>query len=777
MKFILDYTKKNFSFPNRDVSREEKGTEEYALGVAKAIYHLHVRNRTGISYTYSTIFDELRKYGRGIQDTDKYKNYLSGANIDSEDQAVTPMDGSWTQNRTYERKGWMNIFWEIVSPANKIRNMIQGILEDIDYTVMADAIDADSGAEEEDKKWRLWATTRSYLKRNLDAMRTKAGIPVEQPDFIPETIDELEMYEAAGGFKQAYAMALEKLIKHTDDVSDWSELKKKIMDDMIDLNTCAVKADYSDDEKKVRWRYVDPQDLVIQYSKYEDFRDSEYAGEFKDITIAELRRNLQKEGLTEKQIADIAFQYSGYRGNPNTNEWRDYDNMTSNYSYKYDHFKTCVFPFEWIDHDEEKKIRYKSRFGKTRWLPYTEGQKLGNREKLVKTSKKVLYEGTWVVGTEHTYGCGPVYYQPKPTPRRVELTYKPYKGQGKSLMGSLMPIFDNIQIGWLKYQNALATVFEEGYAVDMRLLRNISDGDKKFSAQKAIKMWKETGILPYMSTPVGQFYRGGNVVPVHKLPGGMGESLNQAIARLQIQMKLIEEITGLSAVSLGSAPDPNAPVGTTERSLQATNNALKPIISSIFRIKGQLGVITGTRIQQLLKYDKESRKQYAKVVGDQDVQTIIMARDTGAEYGFKLEARPTKQEQIQMLRAAEIAMAPGRNGQPGIHYADFMYITERLMAGALLKELRLYLLQARRRTEREDFERQRQLQAEGAQQKAQLQKQDIDAKMALQQSEAETKTYIDNNQHRNAMEQLQFKLNLEFVNQLNKELEREYAEA
>ena len=72
-------------------------------------------------------------------------------------------------------------------------------------------------------------------------------------------------------------------------------------------------------------------------------------------------------------------------------------------------------------------------------------------------------------------------------------------------------------------------------------------------------MWKETGVLPYMSTPAGQYYRGGAVVPAHKLPGGMGESLNQAIMRLNTQMKLIEDMTGLSPVSLGGTPDPNAP--------------------------------------------------------------------------------------------------------------------------------------------------------------------------------------------------------------------------
>jgi hypothetical protein len=775
MKFVSDLKEKHFSFPNRDVSRDEKSTEGYTLDVGKAIYHRHIRNRTGVSYTYSTIFDELRKYGRGLQDGEKYKNYLSGANIDSANQAVTAIDGSWTQNRTYERRGWMNVFWDIVSPANKIRNMIQGVFDDVDHDVIADAIDADSGAEEEDRKWKLWATTRTFIRRNLDALKMQAGIPIEEPEFIPESIDELEMYEAAGGFKQAYAMALEKLIRHTDDVSNWPELKRKIIDDMLDLNVCALKADYSDDEKKVRWRYVDPQDLVIQHSKYEDFRDAEYAGEFKDINISELRRNLMKEGMTETEIADIAYQNAGYRGNPNKNEWQDYNTMASNRSWRYDHFKTCVFTFEWIDHDSEKRIRYKNKFGKVRWLPFEEGKKLGNREKVVTTAKKVLYQGNWIVGTDYVYDFGAVYYQPKPTPKKVELTYKAYKGEGKSLTGSLVPIYDNIQIGWLKYQNALSTIFEEGYAVDFRLLQNIADGEKKYSAKEAIKMWKETGVLPYMSTPVGQFYRGGNVMPAHKLPGGMGESLNQAIGRLEVQMRLIEEITGLSPVSLGASPDPNAPVGTTERSLQATHNALKPMIRSIFKVKGQLGRITGVRIQQLLKYDKESRKQYAKVIGDQDVETIIMARDSGAEYGFRLEARPTQQEKMQMLRAAEIAMAPGRNGLPGINYADYTYITERLMAGANLKELRLYLVQARRKTEREQFNQQRQLQQDAAQQQQQLQQATAQKEMAIKNADTESKVVVDNNKHRNAMEELQFKMNLEFVEAMNKELEREYA--
>ena len=489
MRIIGDYSKKDYPFPNRDVSTEEKSKPEYALSVGECLYSKYLRNKGGITHNYSTFFRELREYGRGVQDTNKYKNFLSGATTDS--QNVTDVDGSWTRNREYERKGWMNVLWDILSPAPKIRNMIHGIFDDIDFDVMVDAIDADSGAEAEEEKWRLWATTRPSIRGALDRMKTQAGLPVTTPDFIPESLDELEMYEKAGGFKQAYAMALEKLIRHTDDVSDWGNLKRKLIDDMIDFNICGAKADYNDDETKIKWRYVDPADAVIQYSKYEDFNDSEYAGEMKDVTISELRRKLQREGYKEKDIKDIAEKSCGYLDNPGSSEWKNYDGTEDNGSYKYDHFKTCVFTYEWIDHDTEKKIKYTNKFGKTRWLPY-EGKKPGNREKVVTTSKKTLYQGTLVLGTEVVYDYGAVHYQPRPVPRKVELTYKFFKMEGKSLTAILLPILDNIQIGWLKYQNALNTIFEEGYAVDFRLLQNISDGKKKFS--EAIKMWNETGV-------------------------------------------------------------------------------------------------------------------------------------------------------------------------------------------------------------------------------------------------------------------------------------------
>ena len=770
MRIIGDYQKKDYPFPNRDVSATEKSKPEYVLSVGQNLYSKHVRNKTGSTHAYSEFFCELRDYGRGMQSTDKYKNFLGGISSDSSN--TSDVDGSWTRNKTSERKGWMNVLWDILSPAPKIRNMIHGIFDDIDFDVMVDAIDADSGAEAEEEKWRLWATTRTFIRGALDQMKQSAGLPVTTPDFIPESLDELEMYEKAGGFKQAYAMALEKLIRHTDDVSDWGNIKRKLIDDIIDLGICASKADYNDDESKVKWRYVDPADLVIQYSKYEDFNDAEYAGEFKDVTISELRRSLYKEGYSEKDIEKIAEDFCGYGDNPHSNDWGDFSGRHDNGGYRYDDFRANVFVYEWIDHTPEKKIRYTNKYGKVRWLDY-EGKKPGNREEIVTTGKKTLFQGNWIVGTEIVYDYGAVHYQPRPVPRKVELTYKAFKIEGKSLMAILLPILDNIQIGWLKYQNALNTIFEEGYAVDFRLLQNISDGSKKFSAAEAVKMWKETGILPYMSTPVGQYYRGGAVVPAHKLPGGMGESLNQAIMRLNTQMKLIEDMTGLSPVSLGGTPNPDAPVGTTERSIESTHNALKPMIRSVFYVKSNLGKITGIRIQQLLKYDDLAREQYTKVVGDQDVQSVILARDSGAEYGFNMEARPTQQEKMNLLRAAEIAMAPGRDGVPGIEYADYSYIVERLMGGGNLKEMRLYLVQARKKAKKEAFAQQQAMVQQQGQQNQQLKLLDAQKEEKTKQMDIQGEMMLDNNKHRNTMEELSFKLNAEYIQELKQEAQKD----
>jgi len=743
------YNQDVFPFPDREVSPEKKSTPEYTKTVAEAIWSRYKKNQTSFSYGVYDIFEELRQYGRSNQPEDKYKRYLQGGMSDTT-VAEVPLDtdGVWTRNKNYERKGWMNVNWEILSPAVKIRNMIHGLFDDIDFDVVADAVDVDSGAEEENRKWKLWVTTRSEFASRLKAARTMAKLDIPDNEFVPMNLNELELLREAGHFKMAYAIETEKLLRNIDDISDWDHtLKRKLIDDLIDLNCAFARCDYDGDMKKIIWRYIDPAHLVIQYSKENDYKDSEYAGEWTEMKISECRQKMLEEGYDEEDVKDVAKSYAGALGNPSEAEWGKYSTLSSDGSYKYDDFCVKIFNFTWKESDTEKRIKFTNKYGKIRILPY-EGKSLGKREELVKTCIEYIYQGSWVVGTDYVFDYGRMNYQPRPNTKKIEIPYKGVKIEGKSITATLLPVFDNIQIGWLKYQNALAQVFESGYMVDYRMISNISDGERDMNVKEVIRMWKETGVLPYMSSPAGTYYRGGIPVPVTRIEGGMGQSLDQAMKRIQLQYTLIEQMTGLNPVSLGSSPNPEAPVTTTERSLEATHNALKPIINGIFTIKSQLAKISGPRIQQLLHYDKESRVEYEKVIGKAGVGVLLMAQDSAVEYGYKLEARPTQQDRLSILRAAEMSLQGGQNGQPPIDMSDYTYIVERLNAGGNVKQIRLYLSASRRRAAQQAFIQKQKLmqqQSDGnmkmAQQKQQydLQNKDIDlkTKIALDQSRAQ----------------------------------------
>jgi hypothetical protein len=312
--------------------------------------------------------------------------------------------------------------------------------------------------------------------------------------------------------------------------------------------------------------------------------------------------------------------------------------------------------------------------------------------------------------------------------------------------------------------------FNDGYVIDWGMIQNISDGEKKYSPLEVIKMFRETAIMPFRSTPVGQaYYRGGAVVPIQKVPGGMGESLNQAVMRLQIQFKLIEDLTGLSPVSLGASPDPNAPVQTTERSLQSTHNALKPLIRGIFKMKDMLARSSSIKIQQLCKWDDQARKAYEKVIGESDVMALIQAKDSSVEYGIKLEARPTSNDKMDMLRAAEIALQPGRDGVPGISFDDYIYVKERINSGGNLKEIRFYLAFAKKKSSQEAFQKQQALIQQQTEGNKQMKQMEVQKDVMTKKLDVEGQVAIDNNKYQNEMKLKMMDINRTYIQELEKQ--------
>ena len=93
--------------------------------------------------------------------------------------------------------------------------------------MQAHAIDSYSVRNEELEKYKLYFYKEN--KKWIDSQMQVAGLGVTEPAFMPQNLDELELWAANGGFKAAYTVSIEDLLKHTFEISDWDkEIAEKV---------------------------------------------------------------------------------------------------------------------------------------------------------------------------------------------------------------------------------------------------------------------------------------------------------------------------------------------------------------------------------------------------------------------------------------------------------------------------------------------------------------------------------------------------------------------
>ena len=153
---------------------------------------------------------------------------------------------------------------------------------------------------------------RMKFKEALGYIDKSMGID-RSGDYVPDSMEELNLYEGAGGFKLAKETEIEQGLDYTFYISDWKEIKKKIIRDFCVIN-CAGTKDYTDQyTKKVRVRYVDPAVFIGQYSKHWDHQNMEYGGEVIQVLISDLRK--LNPDIEESELLGLAREYNGVGGN------------------------------------------------------------------------------------------------------------------------------------------------------------------------------------------------------------------------------------------------------------------------------------------------------------------------------------------------------------------------------------------------------------------------------------------------------------------------------
>lgn len=757
MDIVIDKSyAKGYEFPNRDINPQEKG-ESYCMQWSKAIYGRYVGGRTAWGPDKRKWWHTMRAYSRGEQDIQKYKSWLTsdlsedGGSVDSYDDAI----GNSALGRRAKREGWYNLLWDVVSPASKIMNSLHGMFDDVEYDLYVDVVDAKSRALQEQEKWKT-----ILLGRNAEwqaEYKRKAGIPVDEVVPLPKSEEEFDVRAANEGFKLGVAKAMQKLVRvAVDHDSEWVDvLKKKLIDSFFVCSAAAARDWYDPEEKRFKAKYADIADVIIQYSKEFDFNDSEYGGVFSVQTISFLKK--KRPDISENEWKSLARNYMGRLSNPSdvVNWGLTYDVYDSETGcWKYDSFKVLTLEAEWIDYDITKALSYRSVHGRetyhrigydTEIKPLSAKQiERGARQEVVERVKRRLYECTWVVGSDIVFDYGPVRMAPKDGDYRPTLRLKVEQLQQKSIIEQLYPVFDQFFIAWLRYQNSMAKMIERGYAVNMSMLMNVTDGTgRKMSLEDIFDLWRQVGILPYMVSIAGN-YQGGAVSPVMPIDGGLGERLAESIRTFEWCFWMIENITGLNPVALGSTPKQDTPVTTMQMSLQATSNSLKPVINALMELKKNTATNLLRRIQVGLRNDVSIRKSYAGAIGVADVDALVVAEKDLAKYGLTMNFRPGTAFKEKLREYIRLCLQPGRNGVTRLDPNDAMFFEERLDQGGDLIEIRQQIAYTIEKNKQRDFAEQqahidRQNQGLMAQQQ---QKSQYEAQM--KQMEAELKAMQEN---------------------------------
>lgn len=741
----MENSTKRYSFPNFEETPESvKNTPGYSIQVAQAVIDRYKSNRTELGISWGTWFSKLRLYGLGRQSPDQYKTFLSG----SVSSNTSIDNNSAFDVRKSAQKGWYNIMWDdIVSFIPNLKSQIRGHFTEIDYDVKADNVDVDSGAEEERRMMEVFTNTHPVFGSMINGLKQTVGVPLEEPEYIPEGLQELQDLKDEGGFKPPYTQQHEKLLLHTENISNWDRfLKDQLINDTLDIGYLFAYADFDEETCKPKWHYADPENVIMQYDHDNGFQNSDYAGVKVKMTISQLKQfrehivDSNGNPITEEGFAKIARNFCKFENNPDEAEWDSYSKNIG-LGYGYDDFTVSVFKIWWKDVEYIKRIQFKNKYGKTKLYDYQdpiEGEYDSTGDGMVEYGKnmpgkyslkvepidnvkvtsvnsmangfkvatnlpgKIKYKAYYNIGKGETikkvrirkvYHCWMIdksdyciKYGTMPNQLRYEYT-EPllpivgYRYPDKALTFRCVPIEDIYQIAWYRLQNGLAKAMQGIYAINTTLL---GDNGKSLDKIKTLKAIRENQALFYKMGLNGNV--GGTPIPISYIPGNLAEVIQNEAAIMNMCMKWVEDQTGFSMIALGATPSPETGLGVTERSMQATQKSIMPIMTAIRYIKEELAKRTSCMWQAAIQNDDKARMEAAKIIGEDGVWILQQAKSSDVQYGVHLVSRPDSD-----LKAAVLSTVDAAFQSKEITADERLFIIEQVNSGCNLKEMRMKL--------------------------------------------------------------------------------------
>lgn len=611
-----DKGKSSSGFPDPLASAQEKQGKEYGLNYAKAIYNQWGKiDQEGSLYSKrSKVFERNRDYANGTQDTKIYKQLLNTLDPNNGDGSMLNID-----------------FTPVPILPKFVRIVVNKILSLNPYPNL-EAIDPLSSSEKDLEKKKIELSVKA--KGPLQNIEKSLGVQISgDSNKIPETLEEAEIF-LENNIKSSGEIAAQIATNMTLSWNDFNDsIYRRCVNDMAILGMAVIKRS-NDPSQGIKTDYVDPVNFIHSHTEDPAFSDLVYAGHVKSIPIQELKR-IASDQFTEEEYKDIAKKAQKKNGlDASKLSQSSYNAYTNTSSYGYDEYMVEVLDFEFIGVDciyfEDKESKHGNKGFYMKGDNYKTPANSIYQRSVEKLENSVVYEGTYVLGTDYLFNYGRQKNIPKNVHdiSRATLSYSScatnlMKMMPKSMVDSCIGFADQLQITHLKLQQSIAKAKPDGIIIDIEGLENVQLGKGgELQPLELHDIYEQTGVFYYRSkNPEGGFQN----PPIREI-GNSIRNVNELIGLYNHYLNMIRDATGINEAMDASSPKSDALVGVQQQALAAANNAIYDITnSSMVLYKKVCQDIV--KCLQVIHPDSVLYRMYANAIGKENMNVLSSFKD------------------------------------------------------------------------------------------------------------------------------------------------------
>jgi hypothetical protein len=702
MKLQLDQkyqdNERSYQFPSDEMGQSKKDDKSYFLNCANAITAKYVRGRTSIPYNQGSdvtdSIESLREYLRGKNKPDKYKKKLLSNKKNGNSGMI--------ENN-------LDISWRVPQVLAEKMDSVKGYMMKLVYDVQTQAIDMQAKMSKEMIEANLKIMIDERFKLLGVEVNKAAGREVIKPDNSQEipfqSEKDVSMFSQIGGIVLEQEVAIKTLLEKSMLVSDWDGIAEKLIEDLLALALIGTKSyvEAGCDTPKTKW--VDINRAIIPYSDYNDFRDITYAGEIRQMSIAEIRKECD---LSEKEIIDIARKYSrSERTNSSLGDGFFYqaslgytnDGMGMNLI---DSVIVDVADVVWTGThtDTYTKVNRKKE-GNLAMNKVDDDYQLSNNaknngKKVEKYGRQCVYKAKLIVGTDYVFDYGKEfntsYRKNDKGKQEIILPYRFFKTGSTSLVERCIGYYDDIAMTTYKKRNAIKKIIPPpGIYMEQSAFENINVGGKTLTPMQNMQNLVDKGVIVGNRQNVWGTNNVG-AMPLQDIPTGSLQQIQIFNQEIEVNIREIERVTGINDIFSGSTPSSSQGLGVSKIAVNATTNALYPVIRVLETCKTHTLRVLAKQWQ--VTADNKNFDEKNPDPHDTALSKIKIGKDFSFnEFMIKIEAGVTEDEKMVLLQdIKDLQNMRRQTGSGGIRHSDYIMLYEIIKSGNL-KQARLALSQ------------------------------------------------------------------------------------